>query len=75
MHLGSAESSHLRYQPNLTSLAHCLQPLGAVHSLGGDLSPLPFQSLLNASEDRLKCFQGGLGQATDTYTVSWRGVG
>jgi hypothetical protein len=54
---------------------HFLQPLGAVHSIGGDLSPLPFQSLLNASEDEFNCFQGGLGQATDTYNVSRQGAG
>lgn len=45
------------------------QVLGAVHGVGGDVSPLPFQSLRNASADQLKCFQGGLGQATDTYNV------
>jgi hypothetical protein len=53
-------------------LAFCaadVQALGAVQSIGGDLSPLPFQSLRNASEAELKCFQGGLGQATDTYNV------
>lgn len=42
-----------------------------MHGLGGDLSALPFQSLWNASDDQLKCFQGGLGQAADTYNVSW----
>lgn len=47
-----------------------VQTLSAVHSVGGELSPLPFQSLRNASEAQLKCFQGGLGQATDTYNVS-----
>jgi hypothetical protein len=46
-----------------------MQTLGSVHAVGGDLSPLPFQSLRNASDDQLKCFQGGLGQATDTYNV------
>ena len=47
-----------------------MQTLAAVQAVGGDLSPLPFQSLLNATQDQLKCFQGGLGQATDTYNVS-----
>ncbi|PRW56113.1 hypothetical protein C2E21_5268 [Chlorella sorokiniana] len=45
------------------------QTLGAVHGLGGDLSALPFQSLRNATDAQLKCFQGGLGQATDTYNI------
>ncbi|KAL4457403.1 hypothetical protein ABPG75_012268 [Micractinium tetrahymenae] len=39
------------------------------HSVGGELSPLPFQSLRNATDTQLKCFQGGLGQATDTYNI------
>ena len=60
---------------------HAPQTLGAVHGLGGDLSALPFQSRRNATEEQLKCFQGGLGQATDTYNVrhcgssnAWHGV-
>lgn len=40
-----------------------------LHAVGGELSPLPFQSLRNATDAQLKCFQGGLGQATDTYNV------
>ena len=53
-----------------TGAGWCVQALSAVQAVGGDLSPLPFQSLLNATQDQLKCFQGGLGQATDTYNVS-----
>lgn len=43
--------------------------LNASVTVAGDLSPLAFESLRNASDDKLKCFKGGLGQATDTYNV------
>ena len=46
-----------------------------MHGVGGDLSALPFQSLRNATDAQLKCFQGGLGQATDTYNVGWLELG
>ena len=37
----------------------------------GELSPLPFEALRTGEGGAaLKCFQGGLGQATDTYNVS-----
>lgn len=43
-------------------------------TISGGLAPLPFESLRNAPESQLRCFRGGLGQATDTYNVSepWR---
>ena len=50
------------------------QALEATYSVAGDLSPLAFESLRNASAAELQCFQGGLGQATDTYIVRTIGV-
>ena len=46
---------------------------GGAASVVGELSPLPFEALRTGEDAALKCFQGGLGQATDTYNVS--GVG
>lgn len=43
----------------------------AAAAIRGGLAPLPFESLRNAPESQLRCFRGGLGQATDTYNVSW----
>lgn len=42
----------------------------AAAAIRGGLAPLPFESLRNAPESQLRCFRGGLGQATDTYNVS-----
>jgi hypothetical protein len=39
-------------------------------AVSGGLAPLPFESLRDAPDSQLKCFRGGLGQATDTYNVS-----
>ncbi|GAB4820895.1 hypothetical protein N2152v2_007941 [Parachlorella kessleri] len=36
----------------------------------GNLAPLPFESLRTAPQSELKCFRGGLGQASDTYNAS-----
>lgn len=49
---------------------HALQALNATHAIGGDVSPLPFESLRGAGDDELKCFLGGLGEASDTFNVN-----
>lgn len=43
--------------------------LSTLTPVSGPLSPLPFESLRNATDDQLRCFRGGLGQASDTYNI------
>jgi len=49
--------------------------LQAVFEIAGDLSPLPFDVLLNSTDSKLRCFNGSLGtQASDTcHLYLWAG--
>jgi len=49
--------------------------LEAVIEIAGDLSPLPFDELINAPESEMRCFSGSFGpEASDTYHLYlWSG--
>lgn len=38
--------------------------------VSGGLAPLPFEDLRDGTDSQLRCFRGGIGQASDTYNVS-----